>query len=369
MRHAADTGAVPGPCDTERVIKLKWLKKWYYLLLFLGAGCLYLICAGGWKVYAEPVAEVYGWCRTLVVKAGGDTLDQPLRGAAVAGINRIWTGEKTADSGQKRDETDTDKTGQKADRIEGQGGETLGDGLQQAVEEGLTQTDDSQAEDGETDGPESDAPEEAGKREFSYKTVEDDYFADAVFIGDSRTVGMYEYGGLQEISAFYAVKGLTVYQVFDEEIVSVPGRKKKINIEQALQENTFAKIYLMIGINELGTGTVDTFMEKYGEMVSHLRELQPDAVIYLQGIMKVSSERSAKGDYINNESIEARNERIALLADNENVFYLDVNPLFCDETGGLISSYTFDGVHLKAKYIVMWKQFLKEHAIEYGGNS
>lgn len=27
-----------------------------------------------------------------------------------------------------------------------------------------------------------------------YRTVDDDYFADAVFIGDSRTVGMFEYG-------------------------------------------------------------------------------------------------------------------------------------------------------------------------------
>lgn len=330
---------------------------------------MYLTCAGGWKAYAKPVAEVYGWCCSLAVKAGGDASGQPVPGGAVAGIDLTQTGEKTADSGQKRDEADTDKTGQEADGTEGQGGETFGDGLQQTVEEGLTQTDDSLAEGGETGGPESDAPEEAGKREFSYKTVEDDYFADAVFIGDSRTVGMYEYGGLQEVSTFYAAKGLTVYRVFDEEIVSVPDRRKKINIGQALQENSFAKIYLMIGINEMGTGTVDTFMEKYGEMVSRLRELQPDAIIYLQGIMKVSSERSAEGDYINNEGIEARNERIARLADNENVFYLDVNPFICDETGGMISSYSYDGVHLKAKYIDIWKQFLKEHAIEYGGNS
>ena len=31
--------------------------------------------------------------------------------------------------------------------------------------------------------------------------------------------------------------------------------------------------------------------------------------------MKVSTERSAQGDYINNEGIEARNQGIALLAD------------------------------------------------------
>ena len=42
-----------------------------------------------------------------------------------------------------------------------------------------------------------------------------------------------------------------------------------------------AKIFLMIGINEMGTGTVESFMKAYGEAVQHLQELQPDAVIYL----------------------------------------------------------------------------------------
>lgn len=121
----------------------------------------------------------------------------------------------------------------------------------------------------------------------------------------------------------------------------------------------------MIGINEMGTGTVDTFMEKYKDVVAHLQELQPDAIIYLQAIMRVSTERSNKGDYINNPGIDARNVEIAKLADNKKIFYLDVNPLVCDDTGGLIKEDTFDGVHLKAAYIDIWKQFLMDHAIEF----
>lgn len=227
------------------------------------------------------------------------------------------------------------------------------------------------SEGGETEVPENgnppgEQPPEGGETppaEPVYTAVEDDYFADALFIGDSRTVGMWEYGGLEEISTFYASTGLTVYKMFGAEIVPVPGEKRKISVEEALQQNTFAKIYLMIGINEMGTGTVDSFIEAYAEAVAHLQELQPDAIIYLQGIIKVTTARSEKGDYINNEGIVARNEGIAALADNEKVFYLDVNPLICDETGGMIADYTFDGVHLKAKYIGIWKDYLKTHAI------
>ena len=199
--------------------------------------------------------------------------------------------------------------------------------------------------------PQPTEPSEELPKEVVYHTVDDSYFDDAVFIGDSRTVGMYEYGGLEETSTFYASTGLTIYKMFDSKIVAVPGQKKKITVEEALSEKQFAKIYLMIGINEMGTGTVESFMKAYG-------------VIYLQAIMKVTTERSGQGDYITNEGIEARNEEIAKLADDEKIYYLDVNPLICDETGGMVASYTYDGVHLKAQYIPIWLDFLKEHAVE-----
>lgn len=206
--------------------------------------------------------------------------------------------------------------------------------------------------------------DEEGQPAWEYVTVDETWFDDALFIGDSRTVGMSEYGSLPN-ATFYASTGLTVYKLFTAEIVPVEGGRQKITIEEALQERQFAKIYLMIGINEMGTGTVETFMEKYTEVVAKLQELQPDAVIYLQAIMRVSCERSAKGDYINNEGIDLRNEEIAKLADNEKIFYLDVNSVICDEEGGLEKSYTFDGVHLMAKYVSIWKQFLMEHAVKF----
>jgi lysophospholipase L1-like esterase len=198
--------------------------------------------------------------------------------------------------------------------------------------------------------------------EVVYEQVDDGYFGDAVFIGDSRTVGMRDYGGLKDISTFYASTGLTVYKIFTAPIVEVPDQKQKITIEEALSQKQFAKIYLMIGINEMGTGTVDSFLQKYQEVVTHLRELQPNAIIYLQGIMKVTTKRSDQGDYINNPGIDARNVGIAQIADNVSTYYLDVNSAICDATGGMEPSYTFDGVHLKAQYIPLWKDYLKEHA-------
>ena len=296
-------------------------------------GVLFFTWTDNWQVYTDPLRELYN------------------RGVQLAGGARMGH---------------TSEPGQQDGTVSG---DTVPEGTEDPTGESRTPavgetSADTQTETMTTEEPQPTEPSEELPKEVVYNTVDDSYFDDAVFIGDSRTVGMYEYGGLEETSTFYASTGLTIYKMFDSKIVAVPGQKKKITVEEALSEKQFAKIYLMIGINEMGTGTVESFMKAYGEAVQHLQQLQPDAVIYLQAIMKVTTERSGQGDYITNEGIEARNEEIAKLADDEKIYYLDVNPLICDETGGMVASYTYDGVHLKAQYIPIWLDFLKEHAVE-----
>lgn len=207
-----------------------------------------------------------------------------------------------------------------------------------------------------TVAPSIDVP--ASSEEPGY--VDDSWFDDACFIGDSRTVAIEKYGHIDN-ATFYCSTGLTVYKLFTDPIVEVPGGKP-ITIEEALSQEHFRKIYFMIGINEMGTGTVESFARAYGEAVAHLEELQPDADIYLQANLRVTTKRSNKGDYINNPGIDARNAACSVYADGERVFWLDTNPLFCDEDGGLNPEYTGDSIHLKARYLPFWVEYLKENA-------
>ena len=195
---------------------------------------------------------------------------------------------------------------------------------------------------------------------YSFRDVEQSYFDDALFIGDSRTVGLCDYSGWKN-ATYYASIGLTVYDMFKKPIVDENG--SKITVEQALGEHKFGKIYLMIGINEMGTGTIDSFMQAYQNAVSHLQELQPDAIIFVEGIMYVKQEKSVLDPIFNNPNIKARNDRIAQLADNRKIFYIDVNEVVTDETGNLNPAYTFDEVHLLGKYYSIWTDFLLKHGI------
>lgn len=206
---------------------------------------------------------------------------------------------------------------------------------------------------------------EAGQEEREdlpeWITVDESYFDDALFIGDSRIVGLRDYGKLEGHGTFYASEGLNIFRLLNSRIVEAPGQRKKITVEEALGERQFGKIYLMVGINELDIGTVERYKNTYQETIERIRELQPNARIYIQSIMLVTEKRAAKGDFVTNAGILARNEAIQGLADNVNVFYLDVNEAVVDESGGMNPEYTTDGVHLKAKYVPLWTEYLKTH--------
>ena len=241
-----------------------------------------------------------------------------------------------------------------------------GNGMERASD-GLISTEHtsgSGAENGDTDIPEPEQTElgEDGLPLVHYMQVEDDYFDDAVFIGDSRTLSLQLYANLEN-TTFLADTGLTIYSVLDKKLTPST-MTTKTTVTDYLTDHQFKKIYLMLGINEIGTGTAESFCRSYGEVLETLQALQPDAIIYLQAILHISEGKDKEHTYINNAAIIERNEALQSLVDNEHIFWLDSNPVVCDENGYLIESYTFDGVHLQAKYVYLWTDYLKQHAIQ-----
>lgn len=189
--------------------------------------------------------------------------------------------------------------------------------------------------------------------------VDETYFNDALFIGDSRVEGLALHSGLN--ATFYAEKGLHIKNIFSKEIVKTP--EGRTTVLEGLAGNRFAKVYIMLGINELGWGTDEMFLEMYTNVINTVKVSQPGAVIYLQGIIHVSEKKDAADPVHRNEYIIARNRQIQALAQEMGVVYIDPNEVLTDENGFLHSEFTSDGVHLKAYYIELWKQYLMAHAV------
>lgn len=192
---------------------------------------------------------------------------------------------------------------------------------------------------------------------YEFETVDESYFDDAMFIGDSRFVGLKDYTDLAEHADFFCETSLTIYKALEENF------SKAGTVQEALAGKDYKKIYMMLGINELGRGTTEDFMGQYTEVVDTLRELEPEAKIFIMGIMRVSEKKSSSDAIFNNSNINARNNAIATLADNKNIFYIDVNEVVCDEGGNLNEEYTFDQIHLLGARNDLVKQFLLEHGV------
>lgn len=204
--------------------------------------------------------------------------------------------------------------------------------------------------------PVPDQPEEP--EEPSAPVKPEDPFTNALFIGDSRTVGIAEYSGITEAD-FFAFTGMSVYTAFKKES-AVGSWQKGTLLADALQARQYDRVYLMLGVNELGYNFQKT-VERYGEMVQQIRELQPDAYLILEASLHVTKKRSDTDSTFNNSNIDRMNQAQAAYADGEHIFFIDVNPAFDDETGALNQDYTFDNTHPYGKYYSKWADWLREN--------
>lgn len=197
-----------------------------------------------------------------------------------------------------------------------------------------------------------------------FMTVEDSYFADAVFIGDSRMQGVYEYAGMEEAD-FLAKVSMTIYNMMDTKVVT-NGHNE--TVREALAGRQYGKIYIMVGINEMGTGDTEYFIRNYQAVLEEIRTLQPDALIVIQAIMHVTGEKDREDPIFNNTNINERNNALKELANGYDIFYIDVNEVYDDENGNLRQDMSADEVHLLGNCYELWHTFYLEHGIVFASS-
>ena len=188
--------------------------------------------------------------------------------------------------------------------------------------------------------------------------VEPGDYSDAAFIGDSRTEALKTYGLLKGAD-YYTYKGLKVDTVFTEPCIDVDG--SKMTVMDAIGRKQYKRIYIMLGMNELGWVSTDIFIDDYGKIIDNLKETQPGATIYVQSILPVSAKKSEIDEIYNNPRINEFNGLIQAMAEEKGVTYLPVNTAVMDETGALPAGASTDGVHPNIDYCRKWTAYLDEN--------
>lgn len=202
----------------------------------------------------------------------------------------------------------------------------------------------------------SPVPESAG--------VDNSYFSDAAFVGDSRTEGFYLYSGVKQGRALCA-SGLSVFNLDKKTVLTSGG--KSYTLPEALALTSYKKIYLGFGVNELGYISHDAFYQAYCRTIDTVRALQPNAVIYLQTLIPVNEDRvraTGGAGHLNNDRILLYNDLIRKAALEKQVPVLDLHTAFAVD-GSLPAQASRDGVHLSGDYCRKQLEYLKSHTVEF----
>lgn len=202
---------------------------------------------------------------------------------------------------------------------------------------------------------------EEHEEQEEWKSVDENYFSDAVFIGDSRTEGFILNNGLTAKVNSYTHKGLTVDTIFNDKIINMNG--KKLTIMEALKETSFSKVYIMLGINETGWVYSDMFINKYEKVIDEIKKINSKCTIYIESIIPVTEQVSNEHQYINNVKINEYNSLIKEMAEEKGIYYLNVQEALINENGVLPDEAATDGIHLNRKYCEKWFEYLKNHTL------
>ena len=180
------------------------------------------------------------------------------------------------------------------------------------------------------------------------------------FIGDSRTQGFIMYNGLKNVQD-YSYIGLMVDTAITKQFVKT-SNGNKITLLQDMANKNIKRVYIMLGVNELGWSYPQVFKAKYKELISEIRKVQPNCKIYVQSIIPMTKSKSDSDKIFNNNNVAKFNKLVQEVAEEENVTYLDVKSVLVNKDGYLPEEASTDGIHVDKEYCEKWLQYLKNYS-------
>lgn len=199
------------------------------------------------------------------------------------------------------------------------------------------------------------------------------FFQDAVIMGDSRAVGFWYYGFVDEARTLTG-HGHTVLDI--------------TNQLDTLEAMNPQYIYLCYGLNDLKIGfwgSSDRFVSEYMEAVEKIRERLPDAVIVVNSLLPVTekvyqnaTEKLEDPQYTADLTLEEKLELKGLQRTREIPEWnaklaqacSEHNVIFADNTAvseAYMNLWESDGIHMKQTFYPHWAKVMVLAALEEGG--
>lgn len=174
-------------------------------------------------------------------------------------------------------------------------------------------------------------------------------FANDCFIGDSR---------LETLAKNISMPDATFLIQGD---LKVSDAVANSSIVSGLQNKKFTRIFIQIGINDVASYSESEASSGYSNLISLIRNYQPDASIYLESVILVTQAANDRQGGKLLTTIEKMNQVIAQVASANQVNYLDVTAALCGTDAKVLpSDAATDGILLNAAYCNKWIALMAE---------
>lgn len=186
-----------------------------------------------------------------------------------------------------------------------------------------------------------------------------EFYDDAVFVGDSVSLMLSSYAaetGLLGNAQFLVRSSYSVIHAVNNTMLMY-FRGEQLPLPEAIAGCGAKKVFIMLGMNDIGAYGISKTMERWEIMLSQIRERNPDVEIYIQSMTPVYT--GGENGALNNPNTDSYNKQLVAFAEENGCVYLDIASYMKDSTGGLAEVYCSDEyVHLTRAAAETWIKVL-----------
>lgn len=207
------------------------------------------------------------------------------------------------------------------------------------------------------------------------REITEAWFADAVFIGDSITIGWKNYNNLmiENDPAFFGQtrflcegsygSGHALESISETSMHPIYAGEQHY-VWDAVKLMGVKKVFILFGMNDLSIYGVDGSADKYEEVIDNILDINPGVELYIISAMYMY--RGSERDKLNNRNLYLYNQRLVEICARKGCEFVNIASHLIDEDGFVPDEYSSDQyVHQTYKAYAVWADILRSLAARH----
>ena len=190
--------------------------------------------------------------------------------------------------------------------------------------------------------------------------AKDGYLNRCVFLGDSRTVAMVNYGFFND-DATLAQIGISHPSFASNTFVNNAGRE--YTLKSYLESHQAPVIYILLGVNGINDPSEDHYKKTFITLIDSVVGMAPNSNLVLVAIGPVDDNGAYKKN-VQNAWIDKYNDFLLETAKEKHIYYLDIAEILKGTDGQVRDEYNGgDGLHYSGKGCEAIFKYIVEHPV------